>query len=342
MSPLLLVDDSEENLRLLERTLEWCGYKNIRSCTSGHKALKALAEFKPHLVILDLVMPGMDGYQVLEQIRSQAHGETFLPILVFTADLAHESKIKALSMGASDFLTKPGDPIEIQLRVRNFLQIRHLHSVLQKQNDILETRVRERTENLLTARREAVEVLSQASEYRDDDTGRHACRVGELSAAIAAEMGLDSDFVEMIRLVAPLHDLGKIAIPDFILHKPGSLTDEEYEAMKRHVKIGGDFLAGKSSPLLQLAHEIATYHHERWDGKGYGAGLAGADIPLSARIVTVADAFDAMTNDRPYRKARPLEQALEELKAMAGVQFDPEVVASMFRLHQGRSQKEAA
>ncbi len=331
-SPLLLIDDDIENLRLLERMLEWAGYANVRSCTSAKQGFDALASFKPALIVLDLIMPGWDGYEFLKRLREEALPGSYTPILVFTADMSTDAKIRALELGASDFLTKPGDAIEIQLKVRNFLWTGRMHSDLANQNIILEAKVRQRTEHLTIARVEAIEVLANACEYRDDETGQHARRVGEMCAGIAHNLGLEDDFVESIRLAAPLHDLGKIAIPDTILFKPEQLSDEEFALMKRHPGIGANLLGEKVSPLLQLAKEIALYHHERWDGNGYEAGLAGEAIPLSARIVTVADAFDAMTHDRPYRQGRSQFEALEELSAMSGVQFDPAVIRA-FRQH---------
>ena len=334
-SPVLLIDDIAENLQLLEKMLNWAGFGNLRSFTSAQGALSILPEFDPHLVIVDLMMPGMTGYEFLENVRSDPSHDPLLPVLVFTADLTTEAKVRALELGASDFLTKPGDAIEIGLRVRHFLAARRLHVELQKHNEELEAKVHERTEHLAIARKEAVEILAMASEYRDDDTGQHSHRVGDMSAAIAEELGMNEDFVEALRLVAPLHDIGKIGIPDYILHKPGKLTTEEYEAIKLHVSIGAKLLYGKSSPLLNLAWEIAKFHHERWDGRGYGTGLVADGIPISARIVAVADAFDAITNDRPYRKGRSASEAMEELNSMSGKQFDPKVVEALNRVLDG-------
>lgn len=327
--PILLVDDNTENLRLLEKILEWGGFTNVRSVSSGQEGVEVLRTHKPHLIILDLMMPGFDGYQVLEVIRNEVADGAELPVLVFTADLNPEAKVRALKLGASDFLTKPGDPIEIQLRVQNFLQTRRLHEEVRRHNELLEHKVKARTEHLALARQETVEVLSRAGEFRDDDTGQHCHRVGEMSGEIARQLKLDPHMIELIRMVAPLHDIGKIAVPDDVLRKPGKLTDAEYEMIKLHVVVGGQLLSGKKSPLLKVAREIAQYHHERWDGKGYADGLAGEDIPISARIVSVADTFDAITNDRPYRKARTAVEAVEEIRKMAGSQFDPNVVEAL-------------
>jgi putative two-component system response regulator len=223
------------------------------------------------------------------------------------------------------------------LRVKNFLKMRQLQSDLQNHNLLLEAKVQQRTELLEKAQREAVDLLATACEFRDDDTGQHTRRVGELSANIATTMGLDQGFVESLRIVAPLHDVGKIAIPDDILHKPGPLTEEERSVMQCHVGIGANLLAERSSPLIQLASEVARYHHERWDGTGYQAGLAGEEIPLCARIVSVADAFDAITSDRPYRKGRSAEEAVAEISKMAGTQFDPAVVKALKQYLASRS-----
>ena len=325
-SPLLLIDDDVKNLILLQRMLGWAGYANLHSCTSGAEGLEAIASLNPDVVILDLNMPGMDGYECLAAIRTNAPSNSFLPVLVFTADLSIESRMRALELGASDFLTKPGDAIEIHLRVRNFIEMRRMQSQLVDENQVLENLVRERTEHLTVARREAIEVLASACEYRDDETGQHARRVGNASAKIATELGLDQLFVEHLELVAPLHDVGKIGISDALLYKPGKLTEEEFDRMKLHSELGAKLLGNKTSPLLKLAEEIAMYHHERWDGTGYGIGLAGENIPISARIVAVADAFDAMTHDRPYRSAMGVSKAMEELRQKAGTQFDPQVV----------------
>ncbi len=336
-SPILLIDDNVQNLALLQKTLEWNGFNNIRCCQSGIEGLLALEDFKPHLIILDLRMPGMDGFGFLEAMNREPQGEVFIPVLVFTADLTPPARNRALSLGASDFLTKPGDAIEIKLRVRNFLRMRHLHAAIARSNVQLTQRVRERTVHLEVARLEAIALLARAGEYRDDETGHHSQRVGELSASIALELGLNEPMVNAIRLGAPLHDIGKIAIPDDILHKVGALTADEYAIMKEHVTVGGTLLSRTTSPLLRTARDIAICHHERWDGRGYHRGLAGENIPISARIVSVADTFDAITNERPYRRARSVADAMTEIIEMAGSQFDPAVVEALRRVINSRS-----
>lgn len=330
-SRLLLIDDNPDNLSLLQRMLEWAGFTHLFCFTNASKALQSLGDLDPDLIVLDLMMPEMDGYEFLRRLELE-NTTHLLPVLVFTADLTPEARTKALNLGASDFLTKPGDAIEIQLRVRNFLRMRKMHHDLEIDKRDLEAKVVARTRHLDLARREAVEVLARACEYRDDQTGQHARRVGETSAAIAVELGLDSDYVESLRLAALLHDIGKIAVPDELLFKPSALTPPQAEVMKSHVLIGGELFSDASSPLLQMAKEIALYHHESYDGQGYCSGFKGDQIPLSARIVAVADAFDAMTNDRPYRRAQSSLRATEELQACSGKQFDPRVVTALIRV----------
>ena len=214
------------------------------------------------------------------------------------------------------------------LRIGNLLQTRHLHCLLSDQNAVLEERVRQRTHELQEAQGEILARLAAAAEHRDDDTGRHTLRVGELSAAIAETLGLSSQVVSLIRAAAPLHDVGKIGVPDHVLLKAGALTPEEFAIMKTHTTIGAAILAGGHSPVVIEAERIALNHHERWDGTGYPNGLLGDAIPLSARIVAVADVFDALTHERPYRPAWPMARVMEEVRAQAGRHFDPEVVAA--------------
>jgi putative two-component system response regulator len=219
----------------------------------------------------------------------------------------------------------------MQLRVRNLLETRFLHLRLSNQNEALEELVGERTQELREAQREVVARLALAAEYRDDETGQHALRVGRLAERIALELGLPADEALRIGQAAPLHDVGKIGIQDLILLKPGKLTPDEYGVIKRHTTIGAGILCGSRSPLLQLAEAIALYHHERWDGGGY-AGLAGETIPLEARIVAVADAFDVMTHSRRYRAALAREAALAEIERQSGKQFDPAITAAFARI----------
>jgi putative two-component system response regulator len=329
---ILAVDDQESNLLLLQRILERDGYTHVDVTTDPTRVPGMFVESLPNLMLLDLHMPGMDGFELLERLRSVTGEEARVPFLVLTADATQETKRRALSMGARDFLTKPLDQTELLLRVRNVLQVEQLQDRLREQNLHLEDQVAERTRDLEQARLEILERLALAAEYRDDDTQEHAWRIGRTCGLMALGIGLPDDEVELIRRAAPLHDIGKIGIPDVILLKPGRLTDEEFDVIRTHTTIGAEILSGSQSPLLRLAQEIALTHHERWDGRGYPGGLSGEEIPLTGRIVAVADVFDALTHERPYKDAWPVEKAVSEIAGQPGRQFDPGVVEAFSRL----------
>jgi putative two-component system response regulator len=329
---ILIVDDEPANVLLLEHILDQAGYPNHTATTDPRQVLAIHARFDPDLVLLDLAMPHLDGLAVMAQLRQVTPAGTYLPILVLTADMSTQAKQQALSGGATDFLLKPFDPTEVLLRIGNLLQTRRLHVELQGHNQLLEQRVRDRTAQLEAARNEILERLALASEYRDDETHRHTLRVGEASALLATALGLPDEQVRQLRQAAPLHDIGKIGISDVVLLKPARLTPEEFDHVKTHTLIGGRILADSPVPVLRLGREIALTHHERWDGSGYPHGLKGERIPLSGRIVTVADVFDALTHDRPYKHAWPLDQAVAEITAQRERQFDPDVVDAFLGL----------
>jgi len=329
---ILIVDDQEANVLLLERLLSMAGFTNFVSTNDPRQVLPLFGKFQPDLILLDLMMPYLDGYSVMQQIGPRVPEGAYLPILVLTAEMNAEAKQRALSSGAKDFLNKPLDATEVLLRIKNLLETRFLHLRMQDQKHLLEEQVREKTRELEDGRIEILQKLALAAEYRDDPTGEHPKRVGEMAATLARAAGLPKAQVEMIRLAAPLHDVGKIGLPDAILRKPGKLNAEEYEQVKQHASLGGRILSGTQVPLLQLAEEIALYHHEHWDGKGY-ASLEGQATPIAARIVAIADAFDVMTHDRPYRAAMSKEDALAEVARQRGQQFDPRLVDAFLRWH---------
>jgi putative two-component system response regulator len=328
---ILIVDDQEANTSLLEQILQHGEYTNIKSTNDSRLVLPLYTEFRPDLILLDLLMPHLDGFEVMKQLKSRISEDTYLPILVLTADTASEVKQRALSMGAKDFLTKPFDVIEVLLRINNLIETRFLYNQLESDNQILEERVRERTQELEDAQIEILERLALAAEYRDDNTGEHAQRVGLLSALIAQALGLPESQVRLIRQAATLHDIGKIGIPDHILFKPDKLTTTEYEIIRTHIKIGDKILFGSKSPLLQMAEEIALTHHERWDGTGY-LGFKEEQIPMTGRIVAIVDFFDAVTHQRPYKEAWPEEKAVAEIKEQSGRHFDPRVVEAFLQV----------
>ena len=332
---ILIVDDNEANVLYLEAVLRKSGYTNIRSTTDSRLALPLFKQCQPDLLLLDLMMPHLDGFAIIEQLKPFVAANSYLPVLVLTADASSETRRRALSSGANDFLIKPFDPGEIVLRVHNLLSAWFLHVLPQQQNVILEEKVRERTKELEDSQLEVLERLAQAAEFRDDDTGQHTRRVGEIAALLASALGMPEEQIEVIRRAAPMHDVGKIGISDMILLKPGKLTDEEFDTIKTHAAIGARLLAGGRSSLVKTAEIIAGSHHERWDGNGYPNQLAGEEIPIEGRIVAIADVFDALTHERPYKKAWPVEEARSEIERQSGKQFDPHIVEAFLRVNTG-------
>jgi putative two-component system response regulator len=277
-------------------------------------------------------MPRLDGFGVLEAIRPQLDAASYFPVLMLTADSGDETKRRALSGGVKDFLTKPFDATEALLRIENLLETRFLYAKLQDQNQLLEQRVSDRTRELEEAQIEILQRLAAAAEFRDDDTGQHTQRVGHLAALLADQLGLVTVEVDLIRRAAPLHDVGKIGIPDVILLKPGRLTNNERRVMQTHTTIGAAMLAGGHSPLVRTAELIARSHHERWDGRGYPSGAGGEEIAIEARVVAVADFLDALTHDRPYRKAWSVAKTVSAIVAARGTHFDPAVVDALLTI----------
>lgn len=328
---VLVVDDEPVNLALLGELLESAGYTDIRYTSDPRSVVATVVAWDADIVLLDLTMPQLDGYALLEQLRFARRSGKYLPILVLTADNSSAAKQRALGAGANDFLAKPFDPAEVILRVGNLLETRYLHLQLTAHNDLLEARVAERTAELDEARLEILDRLACAAEYRDDDTHQHTQRVGDLSATLALELGYSDADAEVLRRAAPLHDLGKIGIPDDILLKPGSLTKAEFAQIQRHTEIGARILAGSRADCLKLGEIIARTHHERWDGSGY-LGLRGESIPLGSRIVAVADVFDALTHERPYKHAWSRNEAVDYIRAGAAGQFDPMAVTAFLAL----------
>ena len=329
---ILAVDDNPANLELILELLTEAGYTNVTTLSEPSAAIDLVLRRNVDLMLLDLHMPSISGFDILHVLRDSVGSESLIPVLVCTADCTPEARKKALDLGASDFITKPYDVVELLLRVRNFLRMRQLHLELRNRNASLELEVGRRTSDLVQARTEALLCLARAAEYRDDSTGQHVKRVGELSARIAYELGIESDLAEKIRLAAQLHDVGKIGIPDAILLKPGKYDDAEFQEMKRHTVMGHTIIGECTSPLLVLARQIALHHHENWDGTGYPSGLSRKEIPITCRIVAAADMYDALTHERPYKKAWTRGEALEEIRSQSGKRLDPEVVAALDRL----------
>ena len=327
---ILIVDDEVANIEILQRILSRGGFGRIESTTDPRDAATLYVQHRPDLILLDLHMPHLDGLQVMDQLNEIAEA-SYLPILILSGDLTPEARREALSRGAKDFVNKPFQPDELLLRIKTLLETRLLYIQIQSQNQLLEAKVRERTRELVEAQIEIIERLAIAAEFRDDNTGQHTQRVGQMSALLAKQLGLPDSMVSLIARAAPLHDVGKIGVPDTILLKIGKLTPAEFELVKQHTVIGARILSGGKFPLLRLAEDIAYSHHERWDGDGY-AGLRKTDIPLAGRIVAVADVFDALTQQRPYKPAWPVGEAIAEIDRQRERQFDPGVVEAFLRV----------
>lgn len=313
---IVVVDDEPANIAILKRLLAKAGFERIFSTTDPRDAVKLCVENPPDMVLLDFNMPHLDGIELLGQLRSVIAADAHVPMIMLTGDMSVDTRQRALGAGAVDFLTKPFDNVEVALRIRNHLEVRSLYVHM-------EDLVRARTQQLEHTYQEMLERLAQAAEFRDDETGQHTRRVGEISARIAATLSLSAEAVEMIRQAAPLHDVGKIAIPDAILLSEKRLTPEEMVVMRTHTTTGARLLGQGSSELLLMAERIALTHHERWDGTGYPDGLSGDSIPIVGRIVGLADFFDALSHDRRYRPAWPREKVMEEIAAQSGKHFDP-------------------
>lgn len=335
-APILVVDDNSANLDLLRDVLEMEGYTAITTIQDPFVAERTIMETNPALVILDIRMPGLDGIEILQALRQACTAKGDYPsVLVMTAQKDSETKHQALAAGARDFITKPFDGPELLHRVHNLVETRLLYDLRKNSEADLANQVRARTkdlemraEELSRTQREIIRRLGRAGEYRDNETGNHVTRVGRISRLLAEQLGLEKNQVNVIEKTAPLHDLGKVGIPDSILLKPGPLTAEQWEIMKTHAEIGADLLSDFDTPVMISAQLIANYHHERWDGGGYPEGLKGREIPIEARIVAVADVFDALVSRRPYKEPWPESKAIAHLRANAGSQFDPDVIAA--------------
>jgi putative two-component system response regulator len=326
---ILIVDDDTANRCYLETLLKAEGYATLEA-GSGEAALELIAGRQPDLILLDAMMPGMDGFQVAAQLKAHAATRP-IPIIMVTALDDRGSKLKALDSGVEEFLTKPVDRAELWVRVRNLLRLKEYSDFLAEYNHILEMRVDERTQQLMSSHLDTIFTILRAAEFRDEETGAHVKRIAVYCKELAQNLGMAPDFVDTLYYASPLHDVGKIGIPDQILLKPGKHTPEEWEIMKSHAALGARILrSGKStSPFTRMGAEIALNHHERWDGSGYPNGIAGDSIPLSARIMSTCDVYDALRSKRPYKPALPHEQAVQIMTEGDGRtlpdHFDPEV-----------------
>lgn len=321
---ILVVDDEPANLKLFNLMLRADGYQDVVLIQDSREVLASYRDVRPDLILLDINMPHLDGYAVMEQLKALGD-ELAPPIVVLTAQSGEDFLLRALSCGATDFLSKPLNRRELLARVRNILLAHLAHRLMHNQNFVLELTVQQRTRELRQSRLDIVRRLGRASEYRDNETGQHILRMSHASALLAKRIGWDDAACELILNASPMHDVGKIGIPDGILLKPGPLTPDERDVMQTHTTIGADILGGVDE-LMQMARDIALAHHEKWDGTGYPNRLAGFQIPEAARIVAIADVFDALTSERPYKKPWSVDAAAGFLKDNAGTHFDPTFV----------------
>jgi putative two-component system response regulator len=322
---ILIVDDEPANLKLLAKMLHSQGYQGLELVDDPRKVLGLYQTLQPDLILLDLQMPHLDGFQVMEQL--QATNDPLLPpIVILTAQHDKASLLRALAAGARDFIGKPFDRNELLMRVRNLLDAQLAHRLLYDQKEVLERMVQQRTEEVRRTQLQVVQRLGKAAEHRDEETGNHILRMSHTSALLAKAIGWSEADCELLLNASPMHDIGKIGIPDAILLKPGRFEPHEWEIMKTHAAIGAKLLDGDDTPLMRMARDIALTHHEKWDGSGYPHGLAGEAIPQVGRIAALADVFDALTSERPYKKAWPVEKAVETIKESSGKHFDPALV----------------
>jgi putative two-component system response regulator len=350
-SKVMIVDDEELIIRVVRRFLTNNGYENFFTLTDPRETLKAISEHQPDLVLLDINMPHLTGIDIL-RMRSESTELQLIPFIVLSANAESQVRQEALKLGATDFLNKPVESSELALRVQNALTIKRYNDCLTVYANRLESMVIERTQLLTRSREHIIHCLARAAEYRDNETGAHVIRVGKFSALIAEQLGLSNSYCRQIELAAQLHDVGKIGVPDSILLNHKRLTVEEFEVMKthcqigtniiapvaaseaeqvrRHSTIGGLIMEGTDSPLMEMAVEIAKTHHEKWDGTGYPSGLAGESIPLSGRIVCVADVFDALCSERPYKPKFSMKKCLEIMISERATRFDPQVLDAFF------------
>lgn len=326
---VVIIDDHEVNVTLFRHLIQRLPECEAICFTSSTEALSWCDAQQPDLIVVDYMMPELDGVSFIKRFRSSPnHADT--PVLMVTANSDSAVRYEALQVGATDFLTKPVDRTEFTARVKNMLALRRHQKALADRAAWLAEEVEKATQHIRESEHEAIFRLCKAAEYRDPETGAHIQRMAHFSRLIAEELGLARDQQALLLAAAPMHDVGKVGIPDQILLKPGRLDDGEMAIMRTHTQIGYEILKDSESELMQMAATIALSHHEKFDGTGYPNGLKADHIPLIGRIVAVADVFDALTSERPYKKAWPDEQATQFLKEQRGLHFDPECLDAFF------------
>lgn len=350
---VMVIDDEAINIKLVRKVLQDVGFVRFSDVTDSRVALSEIRSKAPDVILLDIMMPHISGLEILEAVRATSQLK-HVPIIILTASSDRDTRLAALQLGATDFLTKPVDRCELIPRVRNALTVKAYHDHFRDQSIRLEETVRQRTEEVVASRLEVVQCLARAAELHDDITGKHIVRVGRYAGVIGRELGLSIHETGVLELAAQLHDVGKIGIPDAILRKAGDLTSEEFAIVARHCQIGKQVFdhqnvanrairvdqidtqgTGNSpstgTPLIRMAARIAFTHHEHWDGTGYPLGLSGEEIPLEGRITAVADVYDALSCQRPYKPAFSIQRCFDMLEEGRGTQFDPTVLDAFLR-----------
>jgi len=326
---VLVVDDDAASLKLVAQVLALSGFPPPVLVSDPRELRQVCAIQHFDLVLLDVQMPHLDGWQTME-LLADCYGENGPPVIVLTAEARRSVQLRALSDGACDFVTKPFDVGDLLLRIRKHAAAHRARRTLHERKDELETIVQQRTHEVRQSRLEIMQLLGRAAEFRDNETGAHILRMSHVSSLLAQRLGWRDSECELMLNASPLHDIGKIAIPDSILLKPGPLSTEEREIMNTHTVKGAAILCSSDNEMIRKAAEIALAHHEKWDGSGYPYRLKAASIPESARIVAVADVFDALTSVRPYKPAWPVDRALDFIRQQKGLHFDPAVVEALF------------
>lgn len=331
MATVLLCDDELMNRKVASKILIKEGFEVVEA-VNGEEAIQLLKTQRIDLILMDLMMPVMDGYEATKLIKED-EDLSGIPLIIISALSDKEAITKGLKLGADEYLTKPFDIVEFSLRIKNGIKIGAYQNMLKDHKKVLEEEVAKKTQALQNALHEVqksekdiISILSKVAEFRDNETSMHTIRVGEMAALLAEKFEYTLEDIQLMRLAAPMHDMGKVGIADNILLKQGKLEEDEFETMKQHSHIGFTILSHKQTPLLKLAAQIANTHHEKWDGSGYPNQLQGEEIPLNGAIVAVVDVFDALLSERPYKKAFELEKALDIIKCGAGSHFNPQVV----------------
>ena len=328
-----MVDHEKLNIAMIKKILQRDGYEGIQSTQDPFSVVSFCEEEHIDLIILDINMPKLDGFGVINSLQEELGEGRIPPVLVVTDVAEQEFRREALTYGARDYIVRPFDVREFLARVHNMLEVWQAHQIVDFQKDILEEKVQERTlelreahDELQASRLDVVGRLGRAAEYRDNEPGLHIIRMSQIAAVLGRAYGMAEEQADLLLVASPMHDIGKLGIPDRVMLKPGKLDKEEWEIMQTHAQIGADILAGGDSNLMVMAHEIALTHHEKWDGSGYPNGLMGENIPLVGRISAIADVFDALTSERPYKKAWPIDEAMDFIRSESGKHFEPRLV----------------